>query len=171
MRISAGQCRAARALLAWKQQELTEKSGVSLKTIADFERGASTPYPRTMRDIVATFEAAGLLFLPPQEGVHSGAVGYKWGFDFSMLGGATTGTSPSNPRTDLSAMEWDALDEYAEALQPNLNQTPRLTPPLTWTAEDRANQIIYWRERPEKWASLADVSRQCLLRAMGVERL
>ena len=37
--ISADQCRAARSWLKWKQQDLADKSGVSLSAIKDFEKG------------------------------------------------------------------------------------------------------------------------------------
>jgi ribosome-binding protein aMBF1 (putative translation factor) len=60
--ISAAQCRAARALLAWSQNDLAQRSKVSEKTIADFERGARVPYERTIRDMMAAFEAAGVEF-------------------------------------------------------------------------------------------------------------
>lgn len=59
---SPEQCRAARGLLNWSQREFAERSGVSKKTIADFELGERTPYPRTLADIVRTFEAAGVEF-------------------------------------------------------------------------------------------------------------
>lgn len=59
---SPAQCRAARALLNWTQKDLSEASRVGTKTIADYERGASTPYPRTIRDLLEAFEAAGIEF-------------------------------------------------------------------------------------------------------------
>lgn len=63
MAITAEQSRAARALIGWAQDELAEKSGVAKRTIADFERGARTPQSRTLRDIVATLEEAGIIFI------------------------------------------------------------------------------------------------------------
>jgi len=41
---------------------LSAASGIGTKTIADFERGASTPYERTLRDLREAFEAAGIEF-------------------------------------------------------------------------------------------------------------
>jgi transcriptional regulator with XRE-family HTH domain len=62
--VSPAQCRAARALLDWSQSNLVERSGVTQKTITDFERGVTTrPYRRTIEAIVATFEAAGIEFI------------------------------------------------------------------------------------------------------------
>ncbi|WP_431208747.1 helix-turn-helix domain-containing protein [Burkholderia cepacia] len=37
------QVKAARALLAWSQQELARKAHVATSTVADFERGVRTP--------------------------------------------------------------------------------------------------------------------------------
>ena len=58
--ITAGQCKAARALLGISQAQLAEAAGVATPTIADFERGARTPYQRTLQDIRDTLEAAGI---------------------------------------------------------------------------------------------------------------
>jgi transcriptional regulator with XRE-family HTH domain len=56
-------CRAARGLLNWTQKDLTKKSLVGTKTIADYERGTRTPYDRTLRDLRQAFEAAGIEFI------------------------------------------------------------------------------------------------------------
>jgi hypothetical protein len=42
---------------------LAERSGVSEKSIADFERQARVPYDRTVRDLVTAMEAAGVEFI------------------------------------------------------------------------------------------------------------
>ncbi len=60
--LSPPQCRAARALLGWSQAVLAEKAAVAKQTLADFERGARQPYPRTLADIRAALEAAGVEF-------------------------------------------------------------------------------------------------------------
>jgi transcriptional regulator with XRE-family HTH domain len=57
------QCRAARALLNWSQEELVRQSKITKKTIADFERGATTPRLQTLAQIIAAFEAIGIEFL------------------------------------------------------------------------------------------------------------
>jgi transcriptional regulator with XRE-family HTH domain len=56
------QCRAARALLNWSLDELVRRSGITKKTIADFERGATTPRPRTMVALERAFTRAGIEF-------------------------------------------------------------------------------------------------------------
>jgi transcriptional regulator with XRE-family HTH domain len=63
MNLSPAQCRAARALLAWSQEDLVRQSSITKKTIADFERGATTPRRQTLTQILAAFEAAGIEFL------------------------------------------------------------------------------------------------------------
>ena len=62
MELSPAQCRAARALLKWTQQRLADASDVTKKTIADFEREARSPHARTLRDLRAALEAAGVAF-------------------------------------------------------------------------------------------------------------
>ena len=57
------QCRAARGLLDWTQADLVEHSGVSQKTVADFERGLTKLHRRTLTAIIAAFEAAGIEFI------------------------------------------------------------------------------------------------------------
>jgi transcriptional regulator with XRE-family HTH domain len=56
------QCRAGRALLNWSQEELAKRARVAKQTLADFERGARSPYPRTLADIRSALEAAGVEF-------------------------------------------------------------------------------------------------------------
>jgi transcriptional regulator with XRE-family HTH domain len=55
--------RAARALLAWSQQELAKKAGVATSTVADFERGHRTPVANNAQAIRSALETAGVTFL------------------------------------------------------------------------------------------------------------
>lgn len=66
--ITPEQCRAARALLGISQGQLSEVAGVATPTIADFERGARTPYQRTLQDIREALEAAGVEFIAENGG-------------------------------------------------------------------------------------------------------
>jgi transcriptional regulator with XRE-family HTH domain len=68
MSITPAQCRAARALLEWKQTELETAAKVARKTIADFEGGARVPYLRTLEAIRAALEAAGVEFIAENGG-------------------------------------------------------------------------------------------------------
>lgn len=62
--LSPKQIRAARALLAWSQQELAKKAGVAASTVADFERGHRTPVPNNAEAMRTALEGAGVRFLP-----------------------------------------------------------------------------------------------------------
>ena len=63
MSIAPAQCRAARALLNWSQDDLVRHSGITKKTIADFERRATQPRAHTLAQLTTAFEAAGIEFL------------------------------------------------------------------------------------------------------------
>ncbi|WP_041247747.1 helix-turn-helix domain-containing protein [Komagataeibacter medellinensis] len=68
MELLPAQCRAARALLNWSQSQLEAASQVAKKTIADFEREARTPYPRTLTALRTALEAAGVEFIAENGG-------------------------------------------------------------------------------------------------------
>jgi len=78
MQISPELCRAARGLLGWSQQELATRAQVARKTIADFELSQVNPHPRTLRDVIAALEAAGVEFLPAEANISRGGVRIKW---------------------------------------------------------------------------------------------
>src|SRR5258706_3731310 len=80
MSLTPAQCRAARALLAWTQRRLEAESGVAKKTIADFERGARNPFPRTLDDLIETLTAAGIEFIGPED-AHGVGVRFKKGIE------------------------------------------------------------------------------------------
>ena len=61
--LTPAQCRAARALLNWSQEDLVARSKITKKTIADFERGVTQPRSQTLHQIVAAFHAVGIEFL------------------------------------------------------------------------------------------------------------
>ena len=56
--------RAARALLAWSQQDLAKAAGVATSTVADFERGQRTPVANNAQAIRGALEKAQIRFLP-----------------------------------------------------------------------------------------------------------
>ncbi|RYG32949.1 MAG: XRE family transcriptional regulator [Burkholderiales bacterium] len=66
MSLTAGQVRAARALLDWSQQKLSEESGVSLATIRRIEspRGPDRSTAPNKEAIRRSLENGGVLFLP-----------------------------------------------------------------------------------------------------------
>jgi transcriptional regulator with XRE-family HTH domain len=62
MSIGPEQCRAARALLGWSQEDLARASGVSRATLIDFERGERQPIASNLKMIQAALERAGIEF-------------------------------------------------------------------------------------------------------------
>lgn len=57
------QCRAARGLLDWTQEELAEAAGVSRSTVRDFEKGRHDLRRVSVSQVVAAFEKAGVRFI------------------------------------------------------------------------------------------------------------
>ncbi|MEH0069077.1 helix-turn-helix transcriptional regulator [Pannonibacter sp. Pt2-lr] len=64
MNITAAQCRAARSLLNWTQDQLAANAEVSRATIADFESSARQPLTNNLRSIRDCMFAAGVEFIP-----------------------------------------------------------------------------------------------------------
>jgi transcriptional regulator with XRE-family HTH domain len=62
MSFTPAQCRAARAMIGWSQDQLATASKVAKATIANFEASAREPYSRTLKDIWEALEAAGVEF-------------------------------------------------------------------------------------------------------------
>ena len=63
MTISPAQCRAARGLADMTQTQLAQASGVSLRTIAHFEKGQRQPIPANLAALQRALEAAGAIFI------------------------------------------------------------------------------------------------------------
>jgi transcriptional regulator with XRE-family HTH domain len=63
--ISAKQIRMARANLGWSQEQLAEKTGLSIATIGNLEMGNISPRGKTMSVLLHTFGDAGLEFIEP----------------------------------------------------------------------------------------------------------
>ena len=63
--LEPAQIRAARALLGWRQEDLSRASGVGTATIYRIEKadGSTTGYVSTLSRIHASLEAAGVLFI------------------------------------------------------------------------------------------------------------
>ena len=61
--ITAPQCRAARGLLDWTQQNLADKAGVGIVTVRQFEAAASESRRATVEVIRRAFEEAGVEFI------------------------------------------------------------------------------------------------------------
>ncbi|GLR49744.1 helix-turn-helix domain-containing protein [Shinella yambaruensis] len=61
--LTPSQCRAARALLDWSQQQLAVQSKIGNATIRNFESGRSAPQHATLDVLRRCFETAGVIFI------------------------------------------------------------------------------------------------------------
>jgi transcriptional regulator with XRE-family HTH domain len=61
--MTPAQCRAARALLDWSQQQLATIAGVGIVTVRQFEAGIGVPRLATTELLMNTFERVGLEFV------------------------------------------------------------------------------------------------------------
>lgn len=61
--ITPAQCRAARALLDWSQQQLADASKIGNATIRNFEGGKSAPQHATLDVLQRALESAGVEFI------------------------------------------------------------------------------------------------------------
>jgi transcriptional regulator with XRE-family HTH domain len=66
--ISPSQCRAARALLDWSQQQLADNAGVGIVTIRQLESGIHEPRRATLDVVRRALEAAGVEFIDENGG-------------------------------------------------------------------------------------------------------
>jgi DNA-binding Xre family transcriptional regulator len=61
--ITSSQIRAARALLGWSREQLSEQCGVPVRTLDRLELGEGIPQRRTIDAVCAALEAAGVEFV------------------------------------------------------------------------------------------------------------
>ncbi len=66
--VTPAQCRAARGLLGWNQQELAQRARVGIVTVHQFEAGLSQPRRATLDVIRRAFETAGVEFIDENGG-------------------------------------------------------------------------------------------------------
>lgn len=66
--ISPMQCRAARGLLDWSQQDLADRAKVGIVTVRQLEAGTHEPRRSTLQVVRMAFEAAGVLFIDENGG-------------------------------------------------------------------------------------------------------
>jgi transcriptional regulator with XRE-family HTH domain len=63
--LTPGQCRAARGLIDWTQEQLAERAGVSRSTVRDFEKGRHDLHRASAAVIRSALEAAGVVLIAP----------------------------------------------------------------------------------------------------------
>jgi transcriptional regulator with XRE-family HTH domain len=66
--ITSAQCRAARGLLSWSQQNLADRAGVGIMTIHKFEKEGGQPRRATLDVVRRAFEKAGVEFIDENGG-------------------------------------------------------------------------------------------------------
>lgn len=66
--MTPAQCRAARGLLSWNQDELAKAARVSVVTVRNFENEKSTPQRASLEVIRSALEAAGVDFIAENGG-------------------------------------------------------------------------------------------------------
>jgi len=65
MPLTPQQCRAARGLLGWTQEELAARAGVSRSTVRGFENGQHELHRGSAAVIRGAFEVAGVVLIDP----------------------------------------------------------------------------------------------------------
>jgi transcriptional regulator with XRE-family HTH domain len=68
MIITPAQCRAARGLLDWTQQDLADSAGIGIVTLRQVEAGVSAPRRATLEVIRRALEKAGVEFIDENGG-------------------------------------------------------------------------------------------------------
>ena len=66
--VTPGQCRAARGLLGWNQQELAKRARVGIVTVHQLKTGLSQPRRATLDVIKRAFESGGIEFIDENGG-------------------------------------------------------------------------------------------------------
>jgi predicted transcriptional regulator len=66
--ITPAQCRAARGLIGWSQQELAKNAGVGTVAVHQLETGTSQPRRATLDVVKRALEAAGVEFIDENGG-------------------------------------------------------------------------------------------------------
>ena len=66
--LTPAQCRAARGLIGWNQQELADHAHIGIVTVHQFESGLSEPRRITLEVIRRAFESAGVEFIEENGG-------------------------------------------------------------------------------------------------------
>ena len=66
--VTPAQCRAARGLLDWSQQDLASEAGVGIVTVRQLEAGENEPRRATLVVVKQAFEKAGIDFIDENGG-------------------------------------------------------------------------------------------------------
>lgn len=72
VQLSPAQCRAARGLLDWSQEQLAQAAGLSRSTVRDFESGRHEPHRASVVLILQTLAGQGVEPVPADGGAGEG---------------------------------------------------------------------------------------------------
>lgn len=148
--ISSAQCRAARGLLEWSQEQLAENARVARPTVADFERNTRFPMRNNLLSIINAFEAAGLDFIGEDDVGGAGVRFRKVELEYSKALRARDGdlilsakyrgervdvVLPAELIDDLDRASHRSIDERLRSAQEHLHQ-------ILVAAEVRLRHII-----------------------------
>lgn len=123
--------RAARALLAWSQQDLAKAAGVGTSTVADFERGSRTPVANNAQAIRTALEGAGVTFL--EGGAVIGPV---------VPGFASAGADAGEPGTPVRWVSAQDLSEWGDRTDGAVS-LPTLIAKLVQASLDPATELRF----------------------------
>lgn len=121
MSITADQCRAARSLLNWTQDQLATNAVVSRATIADFESNTRQPMKNNLRSIADCMFAAGIEFIPEEDGKGVGVrfrarkLEYTSNVRIDRFNGTATMRMRFAGEDFLCLISLDAVDDYHQA--------------------------------------------------------
>jgi len=65
--LAPAQCRGARGLLGWSQEDLADRAKVSRSTVKDFETERHGLHPGTERLLIEAIEAGGVMLIAADE--------------------------------------------------------------------------------------------------------
>lgn len=66
--VTPAQCRAARGILDWSQQDLANKAGIGIVTVRQLEAGVNEPRRSTLEVVRQAFERSGVEFIDENGG-------------------------------------------------------------------------------------------------------
>ena len=121
MQITADQCRAARSLLNWTQDQLATNAVVSRATITDFESNTRQPMKNNLRSIADSMFAAGVEFIPEEDGKGVGVrfrdrkLEYTSNVRIDRFNGRATMRMRYAGEDFLCVISLDAVDDYHRA--------------------------------------------------------
>ena len=146
--LTVRQVRAARALLAWSQQDLAKAAGVAQSTVADFERGRRTPVPNNIEAMRTALTEAGVRFPP------GGAV---IGPTIDGLGPGKGGTARFRWVNAIDIEQWSERREGQGALPTLLAQLIRAAAGPAASLRFPADEGVHH----SGWDGITEISTEC----------